>query len=78
MRPQVHIGTLRRGRVCWVVLSHGPGPKMKVIDQSPGGTVVDRKGASRSFTTRDGKRITIKSSRERLQVSAETLVEVNP
>ncbi len=77
MRNQVHVGTLRRGRVCWVVLSHGLGPKMKVVDRSPGGTTVDRKGASRSFTTKEGKRVTIKSSRDRLQISNETLVEVN-
>ena len=74
----VYLGSLRRGRVCWVVVTDGNGAKLKVVDQSPGGTTVIRKASDRSFTTKHGKRVTIKSSRERLQLAQHTVVRVRP
>ena len=75
--PHVYLGSLRRGRVCWVVVNDGNGSKLKVVDQSPGGTMVVRKASGRSFETKDGKRVTIKSGRQRIQLARDTVVRVN-
>ena len=73
----VYLGNLRRGRVCWVVVRDGNGSKLKVVDQSPGGTTVVRKASGRSFETKAGKRVTIRSPRERIQMAQDTVVAVN-
>ena len=73
----VYLGSLRRGRVCWIVVSDGTGPKLKVVDQSPGGTTVLRKASGRSFKTKAGKRVTIQSRRQRIQLARDTVVAVN-
>ena len=72
--PHVYLGNLRRGRVCRVVGRPG---KVKVTGQSPGSTAVTRSKSSRSFTTKDGKRVTIRSSHELTTLSRGTVVEVN-
>ena len=73
----VYLGSLRRNRVCWAVVNDGNGSKLKVVDQSPGGTTVDRKASGRTFETGDGKRVTIKSSRQRIQLAQDTVVAVD-
>lgn len=67
----VYVGSLRRGRVCWLTT----GRKMKVLHQGESTTTVRYSSRrARVFTTSDGETVTIKRSSREQAIAKTTVV----